>query len=216
MGRATSGVTGMKFRDGDALLSMSIIRAEQVAAEEAAEARAAATDEFTEVGDLPGVKEQYVFTITDGGFAKRSRISEYRLQSRGGLGIKAMTLHEDRGQLVGAFIVEEGDEVMSITQSGQVVRSPINADFRPTGRSTMGVKFVSPKPGDAVAVVARSVEARVEDEMDAAPGVDPAIEQALEQAPDQGLPASDEAVESSDRGTDATIEVAPDPGESES
>src|SRR4051794_19177868 len=150
MGRATSGVTGMKFRDGDQLLSMSVIRAEQVAAE--AEAGS----------DVP---EQYVFTITDGGFAKRSRISDYRLQSRGGLGIKAMALaNEDRGQLVGAFIVVEGDEILSITQAGQVVRSPINADFRPTGRSTMGVKFVSPKPGDAVAVVARSVEAR-EDEV---------------------------------------------------
>ena len=109
------------------------------------------------------MSEQYVFTITDGGFAKRTRISEYRLQSRGGLGIKAMSLaNEDRGGLVGAFIVEEGDEVLSITQAGQVVRSPINDDFRPTGRSTMGVKFVTPKAGDAVAVVARSVEAKDE------------------------------------------------------
>ena len=97
--------------------------------------------------------------MTDGGFAKRSRITEYRLH-RGGLGIKAMTLaNEDRGGLVGAFIVEDGDEMLSITQNGQVVRSPINGDFRPTGRSTMGVKFVTPKGGDAVAVVARSVEA---------------------------------------------------------
>ena len=137
MGRATSGVTGMKFRDGDSLLSMSVIRAEQVAAEEAAEARAEAAGESTEPGDLPDVKAQYVFTITDGGFAKRTRISDYRLQSRGGLGIKAMTLaNEDRGVLVGAFIVVDGDEILSITQAGQVVRSPINEDFRATGRST--------------------------------------------------------------------------------
>ena len=67
--------------------------------------------------------------------------------------------NEERGNLVGAFIVVDGDEVLSITQGGQVVRSPINDDFRPTGRSTMGVKFVTPKDGDAVAVVARSVEA---------------------------------------------------------
>ncbi|WP_245596680.1 DNA gyrase subunit A [Nocardioides alkalitolerans] len=164
MGRATSGVTGMKFREGDAMLSMSVIRSSQVQAEQEAEAAAAAAGESTDAGDLPGVKEQYVFTITDGGFAKRTRISEYRSQSRGGLGIKAMALaNEDRGSLVGAFIVEEGDEVMLITQAGQVVRSPINADFRATGRSTMGVKFVSPKLGDAVAVVARSVEARTEE-----------------------------------------------------
>ncbi len=165
MGRATGGVRGMKFRDGDSLLSMSVIRAAQVAAEEAAEHKAEAAGASTEPGDLPDVKEQYVFTITDGGFAKRSRISEYRLQSRGGIGIKAMSLaNEDRGGLVGAFIVEEDDEVLSITSGGQVVRSPIDENFRPTGRSTMGVKFVTPKAGDTVAVVARSVEAKVIEE----------------------------------------------------
>ena len=151
----------MKFREGDSLLSMSVIRAEQVAAEEAAGAKASAAGDSTAAGDLPDVKEQYVFTITDGGFAKRSRISEYRLQSRGGLGIKAMSLaNEERGVLAGAFIVEEGDEILSITQAGQVVRSPINEHFRATGRSTMGVRFVTPKEGDAVAVVARSVETK--------------------------------------------------------
>ncbi|WP_231482613.1 DNA gyrase subunit A [Nocardioides sp. URHA0020] len=184
MGRATSGVTGMKFRTAaDSVLSMSVIRAEQVAAEEAAQ-------EATEAGEVADVKEQYVFTITDGGFAKRSRISEYRTTNRGGLGIKAMALaNEDRGQLVGAFIVEEGDEVMSITQNGQVVRSPINADFRPTGRSTMGVKFVGPKSGDSVAVVARSVESREDEEAESEDLVDGG----------QG------AGESSDAGVGATI-----------
>src|SRR5918995_2283193 len=156
MCRATGGVRGLKFRDCDSLLSMSVIRAAQVAAEEAVQGDAAESDE---------VREQYVFTITDGGFAKRSRISDYRLQSRGGIGIKAMSLsNEDRGGLVGAFIVEEEDEVLSITSGGQVVRSPIDAHFRPTGRSTMGVKFVAPKSGDSVAVVARSVEAKVIEE----------------------------------------------------
>lgn len=148
MGRATSGVMGMKFREGDDLLSMSVIRAEQVAAEEAAEA-----------GEGTDVTEQFVFTITDGGFAKRSRITEYRRQSRGGYGIRAMKLeNEQRGVLVGAFIVVDGDEILSVTDRGQVVRSPIDDGFRPTGRSTQGVKFVSPKANDSVAVVARSVE----------------------------------------------------------
>jgi DNA gyrase subunit A len=142
MGRATSGVTGMKFRDGDSLLSMSVIRAEQMAAE--------ATD-----ADVPA---QYVFTITDGGFAKRTPISEYRLQSRGGLGIKAMKQDDERGNLVGAFIVEEGDEVLAIKQSGQVTRSAIDEHLRPTGRDTKGVRFVGVSGGDSVAVVARSVE----------------------------------------------------------
>ncbi len=210
MGRATSGVTGMKFRtDADSVLSMSVIRAEQVAAEEAAEAKAEAAGESTAAGDLPDVKEQYVFTITDGGFAKRSRISEYRITNRGGLGIKAMALaNEDRGQLVGAFIVEEGDEILSITQNGQVVRSPINADFRPTGRSTMGVRFVTPKNGDAVAVVARSVEAREDDEAEGAESSEGA-----EGAQDGAAIVA----ESPDAGTDATIDVeTTDPdGESE-
>jgi DNA gyrase subunit A len=168
MGRATSGVTGMKFRAGDSMLSMSVIRAEQVAAEEAAEAALVEAGEAPDAiaaGDLPGVKEQYVFTITDGGFAKRSRISDYRLQSRGGLGIKTMSLDDEtRGNLVGAFIVEEGDEIMSITQSGQVVRTPVDSELRPIGRSTKGVGFVRLKEGDAVAVVARSVEAKVVEE----------------------------------------------------
>jgi DNA gyrase subunit A len=170
MGRATSGVSGMKFRDGDQLLSMAVIRAEQIAAEEAAEA-AGETPEESEV------VEQYVFTITDGGFAKRTRISDYRLQSRGGIGIKAMRLaNEDRGVLVGAFIVVEGDEILSITNSGQVVRSPVNADFRATGRDTMGVKFVTPKKGDAVAVVARSVEAKDDEPLEGDATIDEAVE----------------------------------------
>ncbi|WP_445321607.1 DNA gyrase subunit A [Nocardioides sp. GXZ039] len=155
MGRATSGVTGMATAEDDSVLSMSVIRAAQAAAEDAEE-----TDD---------VQIQYVFTMTDGGYAKRSRINEYRLTNRGTKGVRAMTLtNEDRGGLVGAFIVEDGDEVLSITQTGQVVRSPINADFRPTGRSTQGVKFVTPKKGDAVAVVARSIEAKVEELADEA------------------------------------------------
>jgi len=159
MGRATSGVTGMKFREGDELLSLSVIRASQVAAEEAAEE---AVGEHGPEAELPGVQEQYVFTITDGGFAKRTRISEYRLQSRGGLGIKAMKQDDERGNLVGAFIVVEGDEVLAIKQSGQVTRSAIDEHLRPTGRDTKGVKFVGVTGGDSVAVVARSVERAAE------------------------------------------------------
>ncbi|MCW2760648.1 MAG: gyrA 1, partial [Marmoricola sp.] len=177
MGRATSGVQGMKFRDGDSVLSMSVIRAEQVAAEEA----------VADAEETPEVAAQYVFTMTDGGFAKRTRISDYRTQSRGGLGVKAMSLaNEDRGGLVGAFIVVEGDEILSITSGGQVVRSPINDQFRATGRSTMGVKFVTPKNGDSVAVVARSVEkdATVEE------AVDEAIE--AEEAQDASTPETND------------------------
>jgi DNA gyrase subunit A len=179
MGRATSGVTGMKFRGDDSVLSMSVIRADQVEAE--------AHD---------AVKPQYVFTMTDGGFAKRSRISDYRQQSRGGLGIKTMSLaNEDRGGLVGAFIVVDGDEILSITQGGQVVRSPINADFRATGRSTMGVKFVTPKGDDAVAVVTRSVESP---------------EEVLEEASGALTPPGESDAGVSAAGSDESPDVVPD------
>ncbi|KQT90895.1 DNA gyrase subunit A [Marmoricola sp. Leaf446] len=184
MGRATSGVQGMKFREGDAVLSMSVIRADQVQAE----------------AEHTAAKPQYVFTITDGGFAKRTPITDYRTQSRGGLGIKAMSLaNEERGVLVGAFIVVEGDEILAITSGGQVVRSPIDDQFRPTGRSTMGVRFVTPKNGDEVAVVARSVERDAEVEE----AVEEAVEQAVAGAPDAGTPDPDDTIaEVEDSSTD--------------
>ncbi|MEQ6900896.1 DNA gyrase subunit A [Nocardioides sp. YIM 152588] len=187
MGRATSGVTGMKFKDSDDLLSMSVIRAADVAHEEESD------------------NVQYVFTITNEGFAKRTRIAEYRVQSRGGLGIKAMALaNEDRGVLVGAFIVVEGDEILSITATGQVVRSPINTDFRPTGRSTQGVKFVSPKRGDSVAVVARSVESKDDDE--AENGDENGDGGAAPEGSAEGATAKPESIESPVQGSDDTIE----------
>ncbi|MCW2815060.1 MAG: gyrA 1, partial [Nocardioides sp.] len=213
MGRATSGVTGMATSDGDSVLSMSVIRAEQAAAEDAEESE--------------DVKVQYVFTMTDGGFAKRSRINEYRLTNRGTKGVRAMGLtNADRGGLVGAFIVEDGDEVMSITAGGQVVRSPINADFRPLGRSAQGVKFVSPKKGDTVGVVARSVEAKVAEEEGIAEepegGVDVGLAEAAVEGAEVAVDGSVVDVEvSSDVVADATIDDetsaadAPDPGEDE-
>ena len=133
MGRATSGVMGMKFRNGDELLSMSVIGA-----------------------DLPE-DDKYVFTVTDGGFAKRTAVAEYRLQGRGGLGIKAMKLTDDRGSLVGGLIVGESDEVIAIKTSGQIVKSAV-ADVAVKGRDTMGVKFVGVADGDAVSVIALNPE----------------------------------------------------------
>jgi DNA gyrase subunit A len=121
--------------------------------------RAHAEDETTE--------PQYVFTITDGGFAKRTAIGEYRVQSRGGLGIKTMKQDDDRGNLVGGFIVVDGDEVLCVKQSGQVTRSAIDDHLRPTSRDTKGVKFVGVSDGDAVAQVARSVESRLEHNLEA-------------------------------------------------
>ena len=127
----------MRFRDGDELLSMAVLGGDD---------------------DLDG---RFVFTVTDGGFAKRTAVGEYRQQGRGGLGIKAMRLSDDRGSLVGGLIVGDGDEVISIKQSGQVVRSAV-ADVPVKGRDTMGVKFVGVKGDDAVAAIALYPEAAAE------------------------------------------------------
>jgi DNA gyrase subunit A len=137
MGRATSGVTGMKFRPGDELLSMSIIQA--------------------------GVstEERYVFTVTDGGFAKRTHVFEYRQQGRGGLGIKAMKLNEDRGSLVGGLVVTDNDEVIAIKASGQITRSAV-AEVPVKGRDTMGVRFVGVGENDSVVVIALNPETTAE------------------------------------------------------
>jgi DNA gyrase subunit A len=135
MGRATSGVTGMKFRGGDELLSMSVIPAG--------------------LEDQP--EPRYVFTVTDGGWAKRTEVSEYRLQGRGGLGIKAMKLRDARGSLVGAVIVTDTDEVMCIKASGQVTRTGAS-DVPLKGRDTMGVRFVEVRDGDQVVAIARNAE----------------------------------------------------------
>jgi len=137
MGRATSGVTGMKFRSGDELLSMSIIRA------------GGADD------------DRFVFTVTDGGFAKRTHVFEYRPQRRGGLGIKAMKLNEDRGSLVGGLVVTDNDEVIAIKASGQITRSAV-AEVPVKGRDTMGVRFVGVSENDSVVVIALNPETTAE------------------------------------------------------
>ena len=130
MGRGTGGVFGMKFRDGDELLSMSVVR---------------------------DGTDSYVFTVTDGGYAKRTAVEDYRVQGRGGLGIKAMKINEDRGSLVGGLVVTEGDEVLAIRSTGGVTRSPVR-DVPTKGRDTMGVKYVALGVGDAVVAIARNAE----------------------------------------------------------
>ena len=148
MGRATSGVTGMKFRGGDEMLSMSVIRARDI--EEAS-------------AGSEGHEQQYVFTVTDGGFAKKTKVEEYRLQGRGGLGIKAMQMTDARGVLVGGLVLHDSDDVISVTANGQVTRSLVSG-VNATGRGTMGVNFVKFKGDDRVVTIARNTEQLAEED----------------------------------------------------
>ena len=128
MGRSTAGVTGMRFRAGDALLSMSVV-----------------------------TEGAFVFTVTDGGFAKRTPVEQYRVQNRSGLGIKAMKLVDARGALAGALVVDATDEVLAVTSNGGVIRSRVD-EVNPTSRDTMGVRYMNLVEDDVVLGIARNAE----------------------------------------------------------
>jgi DNA gyrase subunit A len=130
MGRSTAGVIGMHFRDGDSLLSASVVSDGDAAA---------------------------VFVVTEGGYAKRTAVDQYRPQNRGGLGIKVAKLNEARGDLAGALIVEDDDEVLVVLASGKVVRSSV-AEVPAKGRDTMGVVFARFDDDDKVIALARNSE----------------------------------------------------------
>ncbi|MGI8614125.1 MAG: DNA gyrase subunit A [Nocardioidaceae bacterium] len=166
MGRATAGVTGMRFRAGDHLLSMSVIRAaDRVEVPEGVDPDAVATpavgEAAVQAAQAAEHPQQYVFTVTDGGFAKKTVVEQYRLQGRGGLGIKAARLSNERGGLVGGLVVIDTDEVLAIRASGQVTRSSVS-QVLPKGRDTMGLTFARAN-GDPIVAIARNAEKDVED-----------------------------------------------------
>ena len=130
MGRQTAGVQGMKFRGDDELLAMDVV---------------------------PEDSKQDLLVVTNEGFAKRTAISEYRLQGRNGFGVKAVQLAEGRGSLVGALIVSEDDQVMAIMKSGKVIRSNVT-EVKRTGRTTQGVTLAKPDKGDEIISIARNEE----------------------------------------------------------
>ena len=136
MGRSTSGVTGMKFREGDELISANVV-----------------------------TESSFVFVVTEGGYAKRTSVDEYRVQGRNGFGIKVAKLVEDRGALVSGLIVDEEDEVLVVMASGKVVRSNVN-EVPAKGRDTMGVIFAKPGKGDSIIGVARNQDRQLDDSDD--------------------------------------------------
>jgi DNA gyrase subunit A len=129
MGRATSGVIGMRFANGDELLGMYVVR---------------------EGAD--------VLVATAGGFAKRTPVDEYPLKGRGTMGVVTARIVDQRGELVGALMVHPEDEVYAITSTGGVIRTSA-AEVKQSGRQTMGVRLMNLAPGDSVVAVARNAEA---------------------------------------------------------
>ena len=138
MGRDTSGNIGMHFRAGDHLLSASVIN---------------------------DADETFVFVVTEGGYAKRTSVDQYRPQNRGGLGIKVAKLEEKRGDLVGAQIVTEEDEVLVVLASGKVVRSAVS-EVPAKGRDTMGVVFARFDEDDNIIGLAKNTERNLETNAD--------------------------------------------------
>ena len=128
MGRSTAGVKGMQFRGDDQLLSASVVS-----------------------------DEGFVFVVTEGGYAKRTAVDQYRTQQRCGLGIKVAKLSDTRGGLSGAMIVDEDDEVLIVLESGKVVRSGVS-EVPAKGRDTMGVVFARLAEEDKVLGIARNQE----------------------------------------------------------
>jgi DNA gyrase subunit A len=128
MGRATSGVIGMRFTDGDQLLGMYVV---------------------SEGAD--------VLVATDGGYAKRTPVDQYPLQGRGGRGVLTARIVEARGELVGALMVGPEDEVFAITSAGGVIRTSA-AEVKQSGRQTMGVRLVNLASGQTLVAIARNAE----------------------------------------------------------
>ncbi len=135
-GRATGGVIGMRFRANDSLLSMDIV-----------------------------TPDSYVVTITDGGFAKRTSIDEWQAKGRGIKGVRAMKLPEERGELVGAMVCSDTDQIFAIASNGVVIRTRVD-EIRASGRDTMGVRMMRLGEDTSVVAVARGGEADEDEVVD--------------------------------------------------
>jgi DNA gyrase subunit A len=129
MGRATSGVIGMRFTDGDELLAMEVVR-----------------------------EGMDVLVATDGGFAKRTPIEEYPVQGRGGKGVLTAKITSRRGGLVGAVVISPDDELFAITSNGGVIRTPVKPVRRTRDRNTMGVKLMDLPDGVTLVAIARNAD----------------------------------------------------------
>ena len=135
MGRATSGVIGMRFEETQEVLNMLVVQD----------------------------TSQDVLVATRGGYAKRTPIEQYPLQGRGGKGVLTAKIVESRGMLVGALMVGPDDEVFAMTSNGGVIRTTA-AEIKQSGRQTMGVRLMNLADGDSVVAIARNVESMEDSE----------------------------------------------------
>ncbi|HTE76918.1 MAG TPA: DNA gyrase subunit A [Xanthobacteraceae bacterium] len=181
-GRTSMGVRGINLAEGDKLISLSILRHVEATAEERAAylKRASAVrrggngngvedngadqeeaEGAIELGETRYVDmsaaEQFVLTISEKGFGKRTSSYEYRTTGRGGKGIVAMAITEKNGRLVASFPIEESDQIMLVTDGGQLIRCPVDG-IRIAGRATQGVIVFSTGEGERVASVERLTE----------------------------------------------------------
>jgi DNA gyrase subunit A len=182
-GRTSMGVRGINLADGDKLISLSILRHVEASADERVAylkranavrrggngdveesgngADAEEAEGAIELGEARYVvmseAEQFVLTISEKGFGKRTSSYEYRTTGRGGKGIVAMAVTEKNGRLVASFPVEETDQIMLVTDGGQLIRCPVDG-IRIAGRSTQGVIVFSTAEGEKVASVERLSE----------------------------------------------------------
>jgi DNA gyrase subunit A len=160
-GRTSMGVRGIALAEGDRLISLAILRHVEAASEErsaylkmrravagesaAEETAEADTEEASNTIQLSSeryvemsAQEQVVLTVSVNGYGKRTSSYEYRTTGRGGKGIVAMSVNNRNGKLVASFPVEESDQIMLVTDKGQLIRCPVE-DIRIAGRSTQGV-----------------------------------------------------------------------------
>ncbi len=133
MGRATSGVIGMRFDEDHEVLNMLVVQN----------------------------GNQDVLVATEGGYAKRTPIDQYPVQGRGGKGVLTAKIVESRGTLVGALMVGPDDEVFAMTSNGGVIRTTA-AEIKQSGRQTMGVRLMNLADGDSVVAIAKNVESLVD------------------------------------------------------
>jgi DNA gyrase subunit A len=179
-GRTSMGVRGIALTEGDKVISLSILRHIEATADERAaylkhanavrrgangDAEEGAEPEEAagaiELGERRYVElsaaEQFVLTISENGFGKRTSSYEYRTTGRGGKGITAMTVNARNGNLVASFPVEDSDQIMLVTDGGQLIRCPVDG-IRMTGRSAQGVIVLNTAEGERVVSVERISE----------------------------------------------------------